>query len=220
MKTLFGSVAALALALAAGHAGASAIYSNGPYNGTIEGLTISDPYSVADSFYVGTSADAVGVNFVSWNIEEDPPLSVTWTLTSGNPLSGGAFTVLGTGTESVSPVFLETNSQGFQLYSNTFYFPGVSLTGGNYYWLELSGATDTTGDAEYWDQNNGASVAWQEEEGNPGFALANYYTPGSDSETFSILSSVPEPATWTLMLAGFAGLGAALRTRRGHLVAA
>ena len=32
--------------------------------------------------------------------------------------------------------------------------------------------------------------------------------------------AAPEPSTWALMLAGVAGLGAALRTRRGKLAAA
>jgi hypothetical protein len=34
------------------------------------------------------------------------------------------------------------------------------------------------------------------------------------SEVFATASSVPEPATWTLALVGFGGLGAALRSRR------
>ncbi len=78
----------------------------------------------------------------------------------------------------------------------------------------------------------------------PGGATANYsaassvwglqtyaFTPTSSSETILfadnqpsgnaitglgdfVLSTVPEPAAWALMLAGFAGLGAALRRRR------
>ena len=34
------------------------------------------------------------------------------------------------------------------------------------------------------------------------------------------LNFVPEPATWALMIMGFAGVGAALRNRRKGLVAA
>ena len=40
------------------------------------------------------------------------------------------------------------------------------------------------------------------------------------SEVFATASSVPEPATWTLALAGFGGLGAALRSRRRGALAA
>jgi hypothetical protein len=44
---------------------------------------------------------------------------------------------------------------------------------------------------------------------------------GSTPETVTgAVSAVPEPAIWALMLAGFAGLGAALRTRRGKFAAA
>ena len=53
---------------------------------------------------------------------------------------------------------------------------------------------------------------------------ANDFKVGVDSQGFNTFTGVvanavlaygvPEPATWTLMLAGFAGLGVALRTRR------
>jgi hypothetical protein len=35
-----------------------------------------------------------------------------------------------------------------------------------------------------------------------------------------VASGVPEPATWTLMLAGFGSLGGALRARRRRVTAA
>jgi hypothetical protein len=43
---------------------------------------------------------------------------------------------------------------------------------------------------------------------------------GGPSEVFATVSSVPEPATWTLALVGFGGLGAALRSRRRLALAA
>jgi len=41
----------------------------------------------------------------------------------------------------------------------------------------------------------------------------SYYGDNSGSQSVSI-SAVPEPATWAMMLAGFAGLGAAIRASR------
>lgn len=51
-------------------------------------------------------------------------------------------------------------------------------------------------------------------------------TPGTNSAqrndlfTFNLTSAVPEPASWAIMLAGFAMIGGALRSRRGRNVAA
>jgi hypothetical protein len=51
----------------------------------------------------------------------------------------------------------------------------------------------------------------------------NFLLLGSNevpSEVFATASAVPEPATWTLALVGFGGLGAALRSRRRAALAA
>jgi len=40
------------------------------------------------------------------------------------------------------------------------------------------------------------------------------FTATNDGQGFALGASAPEPATWALMLAGFTGLGAMLRTRR------
>jgi hypothetical protein len=44
-----------------------------------------------------------------------------------------------------------------------------------------------------------------------------YYNMGLDNVSVTAGGGVPEPATWALMLVGFAGLGAAVRARRGVL---
>jgi hypothetical protein len=57
------------------------------------------------------------------------------------------------------------------------------------------------------------------------FTLRDYYVPDNaggialDIEPQSVVVPVPEPATWAMMLAGFGGLGAALRWRRTSLSA-
>lgn len=47
-----------------------------------------------------------------------------------------------------------------------------------------------------------------------------YNNTGAINVTVNTLSGVPEPAGWTLMLAGFGGLGMAIRARRRQAVAA
>ncbi|HXV00993.1 MAG TPA: PEP-CTERM sorting domain-containing protein [Caulobacteraceae bacterium] len=206
-------LAAAAVALAAGSAGASTIYSNGPYNGQVDAFTINFGISAADSFT--GSGVATGANFVSWNFVGDTPESVDWEITSGNPLSGGGFTVLGSGTATIGSSLIagSPNKYGYDLYSDTISFSGVTLAGGDY-WFVLSNATDTGGDPMYWDDNNGPSSAWSSIFGDL-TNDSNAFDPGSNSEAFSILGGgAPEPATWDLVLAGFAGLGSALRLRR------
>ena len=43
---------------------------------------------------------------------------------------------------------------------------------------------------------------------------------GAAIDNVAVTAGVPEPATWALMLVGFGGLGAALRSRRSRPVAA
>ena len=51
-----------------------------------------------------------------------------------------------------------------------------------------------------------------------GTEAAPVFTPGSYQLTFGTLtiSDVPEPATWTMMILGVAGIGAALRRRKAQ----
>jgi hypothetical protein len=54
--------------------------------------------------------------------------------------------------------------------------------------------------------------------GNVTVFASGYALAGTDSVFFAtdeaVTSGVPEPATWAMMLVGFGGLGAAMRTRR------
>lgn len=81
-------------------------------------------------------------------------------------------------------------------------FSSIPLAADTRYWIELSTST--------------SSLQWSFAAVNDGIGVANEYNlyAGSVSanEAFtpfqmSIGSAVPEPSTWALMLAGFAGLG-------------
>jgi hypothetical protein len=202
MKSVF-VVTAAAAALLAGSAGASTIYDNGPINGTITGWTLNFGFAVADSFTVSSTTSAWDMSFGTWNFPGESLQSVDWAIYDGNPFTGSP-TLLGSGTATAGNNFVSTNGFGYNLYTDTISLGGVALTSGTY-WVELSGAISNTGDPIYWDENDGPSSAWENPVGSIG------------SESFSI--GTPEPATWALMLAGFAGLGAALRSRRKFAVA-
>jgi hypothetical protein len=60
--------------------------------------------------------------------------------------------------------------------------------------------------------------------GNETVYASGYSLAGTNSIFFAtvqtVTTAVPEPATWSMMLVGFGGLGAAMRTRRKQSVAA
>jgi len=213
-------------ALTAGSAGASTLYSNGTGNGTFNiSYNYSQGWELANSFTTAGGSTANGLTWQGWDtIGTSPGGTISWEITSGNPLSGGAFTVLGSGTASVTATLggATTGELGFDYYNESISFSGVALTGGNY-WIMLSNGDDGTGFGGFWDVSNGASDAWQANPGlsQPGVDINGEFGPGSNSESFSILGTtgVPEPAVWALMLTGIAGIDTLLRSRRRTVAA-
>jgi hypothetical protein len=206
------AVGALALAASAGAASAAVIYDNGPLSAATDGFTINFGYAIEDSFTVATNTTATGADFVSWDIPGDSLQSVDWVI---EPTQTYGIT----GTATVTSTFLFTNGYGYDIYSNHISFAGVALTAGTYY-FGLQNGNVGNGDPVYWDQNDGPSAAYGSGFGGDlSVAGPAQSLPCSGactySETFDITSGgVPEPTTWALMLIGFGGMGAALRSRR------
>jgi hypothetical protein len=211
MKSLHGlALGTLAAAVLAGGASASVIYDNSSSTYDTRSWNI-ESFSVADSFTAASGLSANGATFVTWNGGGGAITTVDWEITSGNPINGDLFTILGMGTASVTSSEIEVNGDDYQVWGDSISFSNVSLTGGNYFLL-LTGASMGSGGTAFWDENDGLGTGWQTDTGE---------LPGSN--TFQILggavSGTPEPATWALMLAGFAGLGATLRSRRKRAAA-
>jgi hypothetical protein len=214
----------VAAALFAGGASASTIYTNGPANGNVQAYTINFGWQVADSFTAASGSTATSMSFETWaadSLSTDVPQTVDWEITNGNPLSGGAFTVVDSGTATaITATALGTNVRDVELFSDSISLPNVALTCSSNCWISLDNGVTADGQPMYWDGNNGPSDAWQNNDiGDLSTGCAdNFSGGGSCSETFTIFgtlaSGTPEPATWALMLTGFAGLGAALRARR------
>jgi hypothetical protein len=224
MKTRVAILAATAVALAASSASASIIFDDGATDGTINAFYIDGPNSgpYAESTYdtfTATGSGTLGELDVGlWVPTGETPTTFTWwlgTTSLDNSIGGGTVTL-----SSADYVFHNDSGFGYDVYDVTV--TGLSsamLNSGSTYVLTLGNGNDSLGDQLVaWDVNGGpASCAFI----YPGNAHADC---GYGGEAFTLstssVSSAPEPAIWALMLAGFAGLGVALRSRRARPAAA
>jgi hypothetical protein len=228
MKSLLlAATAALALA-AALPAGAAVIYQNSTVVGAVTGSNIDGATAVADSFTAAAGSVATSVDFLSFVYYQDgTPTSVDWAISNGDPFAGGTIFAHGTAVPVNTLLVPDVRFGLYNIYDSVFSIGSVALTGGDY-WLTLSHGTTVGGHQPLaWDMNGGPSLSFQSVPGAP----AEIRT---DSHAFSILgtvgdvapagggatAAVPEPAAWALMLAGFGGIGAALRRRREVLALA
>ena len=202
-KNLLAGAALAVASITAGAAAASTVlYDNGPAD-EVNAYTINFGYSVTNLFTLGSGASVTGVSFNAWNFAGDTTSAVDWTILNGAPGTGLA---VASGTGSIVPTSLGTNSFGYNEFTDTFSIPALSLGAGTYS-LELTNAVVASGDPAYWGESGGSSTAVQN-----GNGLENLSIP---SESFQILgaSAVPEPATWAIMLTGLGLVGAAQRRR-------
>jgi len=187
--------AAFGVALFAGQTQAAVLYDNGPINGTVDAWTINYGYAVSDSFTLSQASDVTGVNFGVWSDPGDTMTTVDWAITT----TPATYTDTATATVTSGPVV----GQGFGYYdlrTDSFSLPNISLGAGTYY-LVLQNAVTAGGNPIYWDENDGLSTATESVTGSIG------------SESFQIIGNVavvgatPLPSTWTMLIAGFLGLG-------------
>jgi hypothetical protein len=197
------ALAALGLA-AAGGAQAYDLYDN-----LGAATTGTDPVAgfgpLADSFSTGGAS--VSVENLQFLLE-------------GNPGSGGFFSISLLADNSGAPGSVIVSSGPItDADLNTTLTPfgatcSCGLTADTRYWLQIADAGGTS-----------ASWAWSSDTSGPGvagefFSNANGVFPNSDGPYQMEVSVVPEPASWTLMLVGFGGLGGALRFGRRSVLAA
>jgi hypothetical protein len=222
MKTRVAILAATAVALTAGSAGAGIIFDDGATEGTnafyIDGPN-SGPYtqSIYDTFTATGSGTLGELDVGLWVPTGETPTTFTWwlgTTSFDNSIGGGTVTL-----SSADYVLHSSDVVGYDVYDVTL--TGLSsamLNAGSAYVLTLGNGNDSLGDQFVaWDINGGPASCGIIQSGTD-------YGGCGGGEAFTLstssVSSAPEPATWALMLAGFAGLGAALRARRARPAAA
>jgi hypothetical protein len=189
----------------------TALYDNGPINGTLSAWTINNGFSVADSFTLSNASTVSSFSAGLWLFPGDVPTSASWAIISGVPFSSEM--VLASGNGNFTNTLLPQNSFGFDLYTSLMGIPSVSLGAGTYY-LELYNASTPSGDPIYWDINNGSSTAYENTLGN----VNDNLFPGTNSEAFTIngtatTAATPEPGTCLMFGTGALGLMGALRRR-------
>jgi hypothetical protein len=154
--------------------------------------------------------------------ETDAPVKVSFTGTSADTtIAFSGFDVVGF--DFVADISLTTDG-GSNLLSQTWSFTPAPAGSGTAQVPDIFG-TGATG-----FEFGGSKVAGSFDEFSQNVATIKGQTYDLDfsllapdhgpAEVFATASSVPEPATWTLALAGFGGLGAALRSRRRAALAA
>ncbi|HEX4709645.1 MAG TPA: PEPxxWA-CTERM sorting domain-containing protein [Phenylobacterium sp.] len=211
--TLRLATIAAALALA-GSAQASVLYDSPSSGFAVGNNTISEFLGsnwAADSFTLSAPATVVGVKFDSWTDPGTIVQSVDWTIWDAD----GS---LASGTAAVTSVHFAVNLAGFDINFDQFSIPDLSLAAGAY-WLQLSNAMGNGSTMIGWDSTVNSSSLFIN---NGGAQFPNtFQILGADPDRgVPPAGGVPEPASWALLIAGFAGVGAALRRSRGAALAA
>jgi hypothetical protein len=196
---IVSALAAVATAPSQGRA--AVLYSNGPCNCQTAALEIDGGHAVSDSFTLAGTSSISQIDFGAWTALGDNVAAVDWSILTASPVVGG--TVIDSGTSYIQAYSGYENTKHYAVYVETFPLDVQRIAAGTY-WLTLTNAVSDRGGKLYWDVNNGHSAAYE-----PGVGPVN-------SESFQLLGGAPtpEPAAWSLILAGFGGLGAMLRRAR------
>jgi len=193
-RSLFASAAAASLACGVAHADITYVVDHSYGSGSVMGTITTD----------GATGPLADSDFVSWDL----------TISDGTNSA-----ILNTG-DSV-----EANSVDNNIYATTtdllFNFGPPSTT---FYFYD-----NTSTSSICWSSSgaSGCNISVPSADSTPGASIVIGNNADGDQiiaplsgEAYVIgVASVPEPAAWALMLVGFGGLGAALRSKRRFLAA-
>jgi hypothetical protein len=183
---------------------AAPLYDDGP-----DALTgawyINTGSVVADSFVLSASSTLTEVTFSNWlslssTGAPNTATSVDWAITSS---AGGP--VIDSGTASLTSS-LATTQGSFAIYNASFLLPSDSLSAGTY-WLQLGNEVVSNDGGGYW----GVSAAGT----STAFRVSSSPFQSLTPESFQLYgTTVPEPATFSLLGLGLAGVGFMRRRKK------
>lgn len=183
---------------------ASVIYNNdfGGEGFANKGWTINYGYSVTDSFESDSDTTITGIEVALWLLPDDSLSSIAWSIAnapSNPPLNSGvAYSV---GQNAIAQELIQVNSFGYSVWDESFAIPGFAVTAGTTYWLSLADAQTLSAYPVFWDESGGPSAAQESVIGQV------------PSQSF-ILTSVPEPATVTMLAVALLAAFLLKKTRR------
>jgi PEP-CTERM motif len=198
---------ALTAAFAVPASADSTVYSNGPINGQVNANDITDD-QIANSFTLSGTTTLTKVDFGAWNVLGDTTTSVGWAIVASNPFPTSTSPPISLATAAVTNTFQFSNSQGADVYLDSFTLSGgLTLTAGTYYLVLGDAVASTSGDVVAWDINGGPSSVFQSEFGPLTIAdCVPESTLTSCSDSFTILgtptSAVPEPSILVFLGSG------------------
>jgi hypothetical protein len=208
MKPSIVSLAAIAMfyfLVAVGPSMADTLYSNGPYNGTIDAWTINFGFEISDSFTLPPGSSSIeGLHIVYWDSSTTDILTTVDMAISVDPIPFSGFQTL----TGVTNTLLGINQFGFALFQADYSFADIPWSGTG--WVTLMNACTTSGCSVvttiYWDENDGPSMATNGSIGSIG------------SESFTLTGTsgggtTPEPGTILLFVSGVLGSAGMLRRK-------
>jgi hypothetical protein len=138
------------------------LYSDGPVNGNLNAWSINFTYVTSDTFNAAAGATIDGLCFYAWVYPDDRLETVEVSITSGE--DGGTSYFDNAETFSCALYCTAGPSCGLgitNVYACSARFSGPTLTSSGQYWLNLANAVSVMGEAVYWDENDGPSLASQ-----------------------------------------------------------
>ncbi|MGH6988033.1 MAG: PEPxxWA-CTERM sorting domain-containing protein [Caulobacteraceae bacterium] len=213
--------AALAAGLLAASADAAVLYDNLNTAATTANCSFDTACAVdaskgddfaAQLFTLGSAATVTSGAFSEIDTLGTTPTGVNWALyadVSGLPSGSALFS----GSSTPTATLISTNADDWDFYEESFAISPAALAPGSYF---LAIQAVSTNFENYLQEGAVDSGAAETHDGGTTWSSGyGYPDEGMDGVSVALYGSaaVPEPASWALMLAGFGGLGWALRRR-------
>jgi PEP-CTERM motif-containing protein len=212
MRELNLALASISMGLAV-PASAGVVYDNGTPNGTSGNFATSWVQAEDFSFASGTSVQGAGVFIATFGAPWDG--SFTYYLFADSGGSPGAVLASGSVSPTVAPTGYTSITPGdTSLFTFDFNSP-FDAAGGTTYWLGIHAAGDFNSiDGPYWSNTAGNGTSTGHE--SQGGTFDNWSDNGTEHAFYltGLVSGVPEPSTWAMIILGFGVAGMGLRRSR------